>query len=99
MTLMEFYGKASIKPKRAFARISVYSHVLKLLTPIWREMHLRPFHPFISPSDLEMPIQILRVIFVAIKCYVFGLMAQKYSILSTRDEPPRPGIKTNFRGL
>lgn len=31
-----------------------------------------------------MPIQILRVIFVAIKCYVFGLMAQKYSILSTR---------------
>ena len=43
-----------------------------------------PSHPFFSPSDLEMPIQILRLIFVAIKCYVFGLMAQKYSILSTR---------------
>lgn len=36
--------------------------------------------PF-SPSDPKMPIQILRPIFVAIKYYVFGLMAQKYSIL------------------
>lgn len=34
-----------------------------------------------SPSDPKMPIQILRAIFVAIKYYVFGLMAQKYSIL------------------
>lgn len=34
-----------------------------------------------SPFYPEMPIQILRAIFVAIKYYVFGLMAQKYSIL------------------
>lgn len=34
-----------------------------------------------SPFDPEMPIQILQAVFVAIKCYVFGLMAQKYSIL------------------
>lgn len=78
----------------------MHSHVFtrpQLLTRIRREMHLRP-SPFFSPSDLEMPIQILRVIFVAIKCYIFGLMAQKYSILSTR-RASSSGIKTNFRGL
>lgn len=41
-----------------------------------------------------MPIQILRAIFVAIKYYVFGLMAQKYSILGAKVLAP-PGIKRN----
>lgn len=80
---MECYDKiwlASIKSKRTFAHIYVYSHILKCPR---REMHLRPSFPPFSPSDLEMPIQILWVIFVAIKCYVFGLMVQKYSILHT----------------
>lgn len=44
-------------------------------------------------SPPEIPIQILRAIFVAIKYNVFGLMAQKYSILSAgvreRGDSPR----------
>jgi len=62
---------ASIKLKRAFVR----SQIARIPT----ETASSPF----SPSDLEMLIQILRAIFVAIKCYVFGLMAQKYFILCT----------------
>jgi len=58
------------------ARVRTYS---KLLAPNGRSA-ASPF----SPSDHEMPIQILRAIFVAIKHYVFGLMAQKYSISSAR---------------
>lgn len=43
----------------------------------------------------EMPIQILRAIFVAIKYYVFGLMAQKYSISGRRGELPRRDVTRN----
>lgn len=76
----------------------MYSHVLELFLSTER-MHLHPSLSSPSPRpDLEMPIQILRVIFVAIKCYVFGLMAQKYSILST-ERASSSRYKDKFGGL
>lgn len=54
-----------------------------------------------APGHHGMPIQILRAIFVAIKYRVFGLMGQKYSILS-EGRSFRPGVSRNrdkFVGL
>jgi len=75
----EISGDLSIE----FKRDVFQSRILQSLAYSWRgEVHLRPSpSASFSPFDLEMPIQILRAIFVAIKYDVFGLMAQKYSIL------------------
>lgn len=86
--LSAYFLRRNITAKCDWLRLnrSMHSHVLartRTSSQIARgEKRLAPSHSLFSPADLEMPIQILRVIFVAIKCYVFGLMAQKYSILS-----------------